>query len=300
MTAIAASQAWLKRRERSNPVIIKIAFWMALRIGRRMARLLLHPICLYYVIFSPSSRAASRGFLLRVFGHLPGAVEIYRHHFYFGACLLDRIFLLHDRQNLFDIHVHGEDVVAEILAGGRGCILAGAHAGSFEIVRAIGRKHGAMRVALLMYQENAQKLMAGLEAIRPKLSTEIISLGRRDSMLKVRDLLDAGAFIGILADRSIQSEERSLCPFLDEQAAFPIGPFRLAKILRCPMVMMLGLYDGGNRYDVYFEKLADWPEASRIESQTTADQALRSYVARLEQHIRRSPYNWFNFYDIWH
>jgi predicted LPLAT superfamily acyltransferase len=26
---------------------------------------------------------------------------------------------------------------------------------------------------------------------------------------------------------------------------------------------------------------------------------MRRYSARLEHHMRRAPFNWFNFYDFW-
>jgi predicted LPLAT superfamily acyltransferase len=150
-----------------------------------------------------------------------------------------------------------------------------------------------------MYQENARKLAGEINAINPRLAMEIIGLGRKDSMLKVLDQLEAGAFIGILADRTIEAEEQASCCFLGQTAPFPSGPFRLARILRRPVVMMLGLYGGGCRYDVHFEMLADWSDVSGSETLMTIEQVLHRYVERLEHHVRLAPYNWFNFYDIW-
>ena len=79
-------------------------------------------------------------------------------------------------------------------------------------------------------------------------------------------------------------------PFLGAEAGFPEGPFRLAALLRQRAVFMLGIYRGGNRYEVIFEDLGEPGDAAAM---------MRRYVALLEAHCRDAPYNWFNFYDFW-
>jgi predicted LPLAT superfamily acyltransferase len=112
-------------------------------------------------------------------------------------------------------------------------------------------------------------------------------------MLAVRDRLDEGHLIGLLADRSLESERQIQIPFLGVPARFPVGPFRMAAMLRRPVVLMLGLYRGGRRYEIVFETLAAKPADEPIED------TMRRYVARLEHYCRSAPYNWFNFYDFW-
>jgi predicted LPLAT superfamily acyltransferase len=294
-----ATQEWLEKSERSNPTLMKFMVWVALRLGRPAARALLRPICFYYLLFSPGARVASKKFLTRTFGRSPSFLELYRHHFCFGACILDRIYFLNEQYAKFDVRVHGEELAVQALASGKGCILLGGHFGSFEVVRALARTQPGLRVALLMYQENARHIEAVLGAINPQLTTEIIALGKPDSMLQIVDRLDGGAFIGILADRTFEAEGRTSCSFLGHPASFPVGPFRLAQILRRPILLMLGLYSGGARYDIHFERLGDWPDAPEHNRALAADRLLRQYVERLEHHARAAPYNWFNFYDIW-
>ena len=77
------------------------------------------------------------------------------------------------------------------------------------------------------------------------------------------------------------------------------GPFRIAMILKRPIVLMFGLYRGGNRYDIYFEKLTDIEQVSRSQRDLILEQSLTRYVQRLEHYCRLFPYNWFNFYDFW-
>jgi predicted LPLAT superfamily acyltransferase len=86
---------------------------------------------------------------------------------------------------------------------------------------------------------------------------------------------------------------------LDEEAHLPLGPFRMAAILRRPVVFMAGLYLGGNRYEIHFEKLADFSDVSRGQREAMMGQAMTRYAEMLGHHCRQAPYNWFNFFPFW-
>jgi predicted LPLAT superfamily acyltransferase len=116
-------------------------------------------------------------------------------------------------------------------------------------------------------------------------------------MIEIRDCLDQGGFVGMLADRTLASDSTIRLPFLGAPAAFPTGPARLAGLLRPPVVLMVGLFLGGNRYEIHFEQLADAAPDRPNPEQTAA--LIARYAARLEHYCRVAPYNWFNFFDFW-
>jgi len=296
---------WTRQPERGSVPLMRLIAWIGLRLGRPMARALLPPICWYFLAAAPAPRRASRAYLRRVFGREPRWRELYRHFHAFAATILDRVFLLNDRLDLFDLRVYGEEHARSAHAIGQGRLVLGAHLGSFEAVRAFGHHvHAAPPLALLMYEANAQKMRRVLGALNPQATQEIIALGELDAMLRVQQRLQEGAFIGMLADRSFHGadpgahEEVRWLPFLGEPAPFPLGPFRLAALLRRPLLLMLGLYQGGNRYDIHFELLADFSTPG-LDRRAAIEQALQTYVQRLQHHCRANPYNWFNFYDFW-
>jgi len=268
---------------------------IALGLGRRVARLVLHPITAYFLAFGPRARRASRAYLTRTLERRPGLADLYRHFYTFAATVLDRVYLLNERFDLFSLELHGAPALQAELARGRGALLVGAHLGSFEALRAPGRRATGLRVAMVMYEENARMVNEALEAISPAARQDVIALGRLDSMLRVRDLLAQGGIAGVLGDRALrEDEEVRTVRFLGAPARFPLGPFRMAAMLRCRVLFMAGLHLGGNRYALHFEPLADFsaPGAS-------PESALEAYVACLERHCRAAPYNWFNFYDFW-
>jgi predicted LPLAT superfamily acyltransferase len=295
----AAAREWTTRPERGALPLIRAMAWLALHLGRPAARLLLFPISLYYLLFSGAARRASRDYLERVLPRRPGLADVWRHFHCFATCVLDRVFLLTGQTQLFDLRVTGEAMVLDILRRRTGCILLGAHFGSFEAARALGRRHADLRISLVMYEENARKIKSVLTAIDPELARDVIALGASDSMIRVGERLERGDVVGILADRSIAAEATQRFPFLGSPAAFPQGAFRMAALMRCPVVLMMAAYRGGRRYDVVFETLIDAAPPPPGGRAAQVEEAMRRYVERLEHYCRAAPFNWFNFYDFW-
>ena len=293
---------WAQREERSNFATLRLMVWISLRLGRPFGRILLRGIVLYYLLLAPAARRASRAYLTRVFGRHARWRDIYRHLFVFATTIHDRVYLLSERFDMFDIRVKGGELVDAALAAGRGAFLIGGHFGSFEVLRAIGRTRPNLRVAIMMYEENARNVNAALATVNPAVKRDVIALGRPEAMLEAREYLDAGAMIGMLADRTLRQDGGdTLLPleFLGGRVGFPLGPMRMAAMLKRPVIFLTGVYRGGNRYDVHFEALADFSETPRSERAAQVDAAVARYAHLLEQHCRQAPYNWFNFFDFW-
>lgn len=294
-----SAPGWVERPERSNTLAIRFIVWVALTLGRRVARLFLYPICLYFLLFAVEARTASRNYLRKVLGREPRVSDGFRHIHTFASTILDRVFLLNGRFDKFDVRAHLDQAAQAMITGKQGCILLGAHLGSFEITRAYADEIEGPPASVVMYEENARKLNSVLKAINPDLTQQVIALGKVDSMLKVEQALQRGEFIGILADRGLEQGNASVtCDFLGEPAKFPSGPLRIAYMLKCPVLLMAGVYRGGNRYDLYFEELMDMSKGELPRNEMIR-QAQQRYVARIEHYCRDAPYNWFNFYDFW-
>lgn len=293
---------WAERQERGNFAVLRIMTWLSLHFGRPLTRIVLHGITFYFLLAAPLARRASRAYLARVLGRPARWREIYRHLLVFATTIHDRIYLLNERFDLFDIRVEGGALVDEALAAGRGAFLVGAHFGSFEALRAIGRTRPNLRVAIMMYEENARNINAVLATVNPAVKQDVISLGRPEAMLEAVEYLDSGAMIGMLADRTLRQEDGSAlqqCAFLDGSVGFPLSPLRMAAMLKRPVIFMAGVYRGANRYDIHFEPLVDFSYAGAGDRAARVQAAVERYVGLLEQHCRRAPYNWFNFFDFW-
>jgi predicted LPLAT superfamily acyltransferase len=295
----SASAAWVSSPERGNLTLLKLMTFVSLRLGRPVGRFILYFIALYFFLFAPTARRHSLEYLRRALGREPTARDRFRQVFNFASIILDRLYLVNERYNLFDVSIEGEELMHAQLRGGGGTFLMGAHIGSFEIMSAVGRRRPGLRVAMAMYEENARKVSAMFKALNPANKSEIIALGQLEAMLRIRERLDAGGFVGMLGDRTFGNESGIAVEFLGRPALFPLGPIRAAAVLRSPVFFMLGLYKGGNRYHVIFEPLADFRHTRSNERESAVEAAIRRYAALLEKYCRDDPYNWFNFFDFW-
>jgi predicted LPLAT superfamily acyltransferase len=290
---------WAKSPERGSLTLLRIMTFVSLRLGRPAGRFILYFIALYFFLFAPSARRHSLEYLHRALSRTPRARDRFRQVFYFASNILDRLYLVNERYDLFDVSIEGEELMCEQLALGTGTFLMGAHFGSFEVMSAVGRRQPGLRVAMAMYEENARKVSAMFKALNPANKSEIIALGHIEAMLRIRERLDEGVFVGILGDRTLGGEPGLAVDFLGAPAVFPLGPMRAAAVLRRPVFFMTGIYRGGNRYHCVFEKLADFSQVRSGEREAAVEAAIRRYAAVLARHCRSDPYNWFNFFDFW-
>ncbi len=296
---------WRDQRERGSNSAIRLIIWLAIHVGRGLCRVLLVPICAYFFVTAPQSRRASRNFLGRALGRVATWRDTFMHLFVFSTTLLDRVYLLHGRQRELNIAVTNEALFWDSLAAGRGCLLLGSHLGSFEMLGIVGSVEKKLTINMVMHVNDSARLGGLILGGHASLPYKIIPLGEPGSMLRVKECLERGEVVGILADRIYANEATQSLPFLGSPARFSMSPIRLARLTDAPVVTVFGLFSGGRRYEIVFESLA-----TRVEDERAADvevvggtmssqRCLAEYVNILERHARTHPYNWFNFYDYW-
>jgi len=290
---------WLEQRERGSRSATRLMKWLALRCGRHISRLLLYPICAYFLAFSPRGRSTSRQYLALALGRPPRLTDLWRHWFTFAATVLDRVYFVDGRFGRFDIEIRGLDLLRRTLAKGRGCILLGAHLGSFELLRTLAPVH-RLPVNFVMYEDNAANITEVVNArLDPAIRERTIVPGGVDTMLRIAECLSRGELVGMLGDRSAGSDKTVTCRFFGRHAVFPQGPLRLALCLGVPVYLVAGLYEGGKHYVIHLEPFCEEPNAERAEPAAWTREWAQRYAGRLEHFCRLAPYNWFNFYDFW-
>lgn len=291
--------SWTRKAERGSPFLMRLMTRLTLGLGWHVGQALLYPITAYFVLSSPSSRMASRQFLAAALGRPPTRRDVFRHHLTFASTILDRLFLLTGRTARYDIRVDGLDEITRRIGEGRGCLLLGAHIGSFEVLRALAEQGCPVPVKVLMYGANAARVNAVLNALNPALAASVIQLGTPDAFLRVREALAAGELVGMLGDRAIDGDRVVRVGFLGRDALLPAGPVLLAAALQAPVILFSGIHLGNRRYRIGFELLAERVALGRESWQADVTAWVQRYAERLEAVCRAHPYNWFNFYDFW-
>jgi predicted LPLAT superfamily acyltransferase len=293
------SLAWKQQQERGSRLAIRFMAWVAQALGRPAARVLLYPICLYYLVVSRQANGALRRYYQQLQRRPAGWPALFRHYHSFASTLLDRVFFLRGRFGLFDIRMHGLEGLDKVLADGRGCLLLGSHLGSFEVVRAVGLSRQQIAVKVLMDEQNAPLIRALIQELNPAVAETVIQVGEVGTMLQVQECLTHGGVVGIMGDRLMMDGQSVRCEFLGGAADFPSGSIRLAHAVRAPVVLFFGLYRGGNRYDIHLELLSESIQLSADHRQDDVRRWTQRYADRLAHYSREAPDNWFNFYDFW-
>lgn len=296
------STSWRQRPEGGGRFAIWLIRGVGRYLGRAPARILLYPITLYFLIKRGPERRASRAYLTRALGRPATLREVARHIHTFSATILDRVFLLGDRDmRRFQMQVSGVEAVRAQLEQGRGVLLIGSHLGSFEALRGLAQSRPDIQVRAVLDKSQTPAMTQMLEALNPAVAAGVIDAaqGGLGVTLAIKQATDEGAMVTLLADRVYPGETVLRAPFLGESASFPSSPWLIAAALQVPVSLAFGIYRGGNRYDLVFETFSDGIKIDRHNRTQALAALVQRYAQRLEHHARAAPYNWFNFYDFW-
>lgn len=290
---------WLRIPERGSWRAVVVFTWALSIGGRRFARMVLWPTTLYFYLTSPRARAASRAFMRRI-GREGTRWETFLHFLRFAQCTADRVLLARGDLKQLEV-IHGpHEVMMALQSARRGAILLGAHMGSFEAMATMAESD-AITVTAVVNNANARGLYRVLAQLNPRLADRVLDMkdGGLDLVFALRERLEKGEHIAILADRNVPGGRSVVVPFMGQPARFPAGPFILAATLGCPIYFVAGLYEGGRRYRVHAEQLASRIELPRRDRDAALVHWVGLYAERLGVLAQKAPENWFNFYDFW-
>jgi predicted LPLAT superfamily acyltransferase len=274
---------------------------LAFRVGRPPARFITFFVALYFMIRRGPERAASRLYLQRALGRRPGLPDVYRHFLWFSTVTLDRLYLMADRFSRFEVRTHGLEQLDQALALGRGTLLLSAHLGSFDALRVLSLRNPDVPIRILLDVGQGAGLSSMLNALNPRLASTIIDARRPGPqlVLEMQQALAQNAVVSTLADRLRPGNPVIAADFLGARAPFPASPWLLASALHVPVVLAFGLYRGGKRYDLYFERFDFELPRDRRQRSTALVDVVQRFADRLAHFAQLAPYNWFNLYDFW-
>lgn len=283
-------------RVRETPGAALLGLCMRL-FGPYVCYLFAPVVLLVFCLFGRNARAAIDDF----YAHLepespePRFFRSYRNFLFFGASLIDRLALARGRfPALSAVTIANRPKRPEGPA-----ILVGAHFGDWTFCgSAIAEKFG-QKIGVVMDLSRSPRYQA-LVRERSKGRFELIDTnGGLDFILKAKAVLDAGGLLCFLGDRGARAEEpesQITLPFLDQAAVFPRGPFELAARFGCPVHSFFCLkraFRPKSPYVIYIDEI--WHGQGEMKSAELA----RRFTARFEQHVRRDPRHWFNFFPFW-
>ncbi len=230
---------WSAQPGRRRPFrdLVEALSRIGLLCGRRITRLLLYPITLYFFLRRGSERRVSYAFLERAFGHKARAWQVMRHFHWFSSTMLDRMFLLSDRYARFDVTVHGlEALVSRLQPRSRPAAARCACRQLSEALRVLATERaGCARPRAARHAEDAGALTELLDALNPAVARNVQIDASRPGTEIVHALGEAvreGALVTLLADRAREGESTVVVDFLGAPAPCPTAPFLIGALLK--------------------------------------------------------------------
>lgn len=208
----------------------------------------------------------------------------------FAMCFSDLVTT--NRQPSMRLTAHVSQARGTVLLEGLegGMISLTAHVGNWELAGRLLALRSARPTHVVVAEEEVRALERWVrrdgDGVRfvprtaPTVSLQLVAALRR------------GEVVAVQGDRALGTRGDALVPFFGRPAPFPLGPFILARALRAPLVPAFCMLDSEYRYTVTVPEPLTVPPGGE-------EDALRAWVALLEDTVRRHPTQWFNFFDVW-
>ncbi|HEM8023787.1 glycosyltransferase family 2 protein [Enterobacter ludwigii] len=283
--------------------------------GRRAFTVLLWPVIGVYWLTARPARQASQQWTARVKQVLtqrnmpvPPRLNSFFHFMRFGNAMLDKVASWRG-----ELKFHRDVVFApgayDVLDAdaSQGKLLLASHLGDVEACRALAQLEGSKVINALVFSDNAQRFKQIMTEMAPQAGVNLMPVTDigPDTAIAIKEKLERGEWVAIVGDRIAVTPQRGgdwrviWSSFMGQPAPFPQGPFILASILRCPVVLIYALRQQG-ALTIHCEPFADLLLLPRGERQQALQQAVDRYAQRLEHYALMSPLDWFNFFDFWH
>lgn len=187
----------------------------------------------------------------------------------------------------------GTDGAAHVdsaLDSGRGVIVITAHLGNWELGGRILALRSARPTHVVVAAERDPEVARFLRGGAPPV--RFVTLTDPTSSLPLVSALRRNEIVAVQGDRALGTRGDVRVPLFGVDASFPLGPFVLARAAGTPIVPAFCLLGADRRYTITVSP----PIRVRRDGERGA---LECWVRLLERAVRRSPEQWFNFFDVW-
>ena len=219
----------------------------------------------------------------------------------FAWCLSERYRYLGGKDSAALV-AEGEEIWNKTLEEGLGVLVVTAHIGHWEIGSRLGLTRSGRLVHVVREAEldpRAQEFIQGLfeDVAEDGYRVHFLEDSSLAAGVQLRAMLLQGDIVAVQGDRPRSSGRTRVTDLFDRPFELPVGPAVLARVAGVPMLPIFVFREGRNRSRVVIR------DAIRVEESGDSGEAvaaaLQQFVDDLEWAIRRRPYQWFCFRELW-
>lgn len=264
-------------------------------LGVRVAYGFLAFIAIHFIPFAPRATQAVWSYNRKQlhYGVWQSCWKLYLHYYRFGQTLIDKIAIKSGLVHRYKFKFDHYDRFLEIMNQNRGVVMIGAHVGCWEAGAGFFGKYGR-KMNIVMFDAEHQQIKEVLEQASDEQNFKIIPVNHDslEAILNIKVALNNGEYVCFNGDRYLDEASSVPVNFLDGEAKFPVGPFKIASRCRVPVVFYYAMREPGCTYRFIFEETASG-------NGLNAESLLSQYVSSLEAVVKKYPQQWFNFYRFW-
>ncbi|MBI4633680.1 MAG: lysophospholipid acyltransferase family protein [Deltaproteobacteria bacterium] len=275
-------------------------------LGERFFRIIAWGIASGYFFLFPGRVAISVRFYRALFPsrqwwhHLWCAWKQYHH---FTSVFLDR-FLLFDDKNVTFTH-EGWEYLEDAVNSKIGGVLLMSHVGNWEIaahlfLRVPARNNPEMKLLLYLGRKHKEQIERVQKESLVRSGVQVVAVGQEGGspfdIVAGINFLKAGGLVSLTGDRKWREDQRSIpVRFLGHEAFLPETPFVFALLSGSPLLIFFAHRTGRQMYHFKIMPPQCVCAQGRKDRQEAIRRAAQAYAERLEDAVRRYPFEWYHF-----
>jgi len=260
---------------------------------------ILYVVVPFYMLFSRNRYKSIMRYYRQCFHLSAGKAfwQTYCNHLVFGQIVLDKFAVLAGNIKQFSIETSGKSYFDDLAAKDSGFIIASSHIGNFEFAGFFFHQNQKPLHALIYDGEAPQLRKIRTQAMQDANIHPISVKNDMSHLFTLKQALESGEIITIACDRIFGSTKTVKCDFLENEACFPLAPFRLAVQMDVPVVSLFVMKSSYKKYHAYIFPVE--VSSSELHPARKAEQLALQFVQNCENIVRKYPLQWFNYYDFW-
>lgn len=280
-------------KQRGSGWSIKLVFTLYKLFGYKFIYYLMYPVTFFYFIFSPNLRKIMKNYYNQL-GLDYNSFIYFEHLRMFANCMVDRFI---SRQEPKSYSFEPNEIINHIDTLNNGCMMILSHYGGWATMQNNATFDNTVNVIMQeVLMESIKKIENSIEEKIKNVNVIDLSSGMIAVSVSIANAISKGEVIAMMGDRAVNKKHSLYVDFFGKKAAFNKNPFYIAYKNHLPIINVLVIHIGMQKYKVKALKIEmDYD----LEEKEALQKSLKEYVEFYEDILKKYPNQWFNFYEFW-